>query len=214
MKIKLIKIITKVSVFSLIGLLFNIFMTYKFLSLWIHPQLGDIEMIKNLIILMLFEFFMIHAGLFMSTIAGQSWKDWLYGVLFFGLSAVAYNSVVSNNFILIIYCSMVLNRTLSGILKREETNVKKELSIAAFYTMIYIGLLIVIAFCSPFIPKFGLTNDFLKAEHYIIIKSNDDLLSVPHVAMCFGAMYYLIFTFVEMNSIVRSVRCQQPTGDL
>ena len=211
MIIRLIKIITKVSVFSFIGLLFNVFMSYKFLSLWIHPQVGDIEIIVSLIVLMIFEFFMIHSGLFFSIIGGRSsWKDWLKGILFFGLFAVIYNNAVSNNFILIIYCSMVLNRMLSGILNREKISIEKELNIATFYTMIYIGLLVVIALCSSFIPKFGLTTDFLTTENYIILKPDYDLLSMPHVAMCFGALYYLIFTFVEINNIIRGVKTSLP----
>ena len=167
MIVKLIKKITKVSVFSFIGLLFNIFMTYKFLSLWICPQVGDIWIIFNLIILMIFEFFMINSGFFISIIVGRSWKDWkdwVKGVLFFGSFAVIYNRAVSDNFILIIYCSMVLNRTLSGILNREKLNVEKELKIVTFHSMIYIGLIVVIAFCSSYIPKFGLTNDFFRLK--------------------------------------------------
>jgi len=181
-------------------------MSYKFLSLWTCPQFGDIEIIVNLITLMIFEFVMIHSGLFISIVVKHSWKDWLKGILIYGLFAVIYNRAVSNNFILIIYCSMVLNRTLLGILNREKTNVKIELNIATFNAMIYLGLIFVIALCSSFIPKFGLTNDFLKAENYIIVKPDFDLYSMPHVAMCFGALYYLIFTFVEMNNIIRSVR--------
>ena len=166
-------------------------------------------MIVNLIILMIFEFFMIHTGLFMSIVVGRSWKDWLYGVLFFGSYAVTYNSAVSNNFILIIYSSMVLNRTLSGILNREKTNVEKELNIAAFNTMVYVGLIIVVACCSSIIPKLGLTGSFLKAENYYhrgIPMKDGDLLEMPHVAMCFGALYYLVLTLIETNSIIRSVR--------
>ena len=206
MIIKIIKIITKVSIFSFISLLFNIIMLCKFLSLWMFPQEGDIELIINLIVLLIFEFFMIHSRLFINIIVGRSWV-WLKGVLFFGSFVGVYYSVVSDNFILIIYCSMVLNRTLSGILNREKTNIEKEFDIANIYTGMYIVLLVGVAVvCSSVIPTFGLTIDFLNAENHILRKADYGPFYMPHVAMCFGFLYYLILAFIEMSSIMCSVK--------
>ena len=185
-------------------------MSYIFLSLWWHPQVENVEMIFDLIILMIFEFFMIHTEIFMAFIwRSWSWTDFLKGMLFFGAYAFAYNSAVSGNQILIIYSALVLNRMLSGILNRGKTNMKQGKDVSTIYLTIYFVLILVISMCSSFIPKLGLTNDFLKAANYYNMHFNgkwDSLEMMPHIAMCFGVFYYLTLTLVDMISIIRKLR--------
>ena len=198
---KLIKIITKISVFSFIGLIFNIILIYKFLSLWISPQVGDVEMIFNLIVLLIFEFFMIHTRLFMS-IVGRSLMDWLYGTVFFGAFVLMFNSLVKGNLILIIYAAMIVNRMLPRILNSEKADRKQELNIAMSNFMIYFGLVFIVAICSYFIPLFGLTEDFLEAANYKAeVDWKFELIDMPHLSMCFGILYYLTLTVVEIIPI-------------
>jgi len=101
---------------------------------------------------------------------------------------------------------MVLNRTLSGILNKEKTNIEKEFDNANIYTAMYIILLVGVAVFSSAIPTFGLTNDFLNAENHILLKSDYGPFYMPHVAMCFGFFYYLILALIEMGSIICSVK--------
>jgi len=200
------KIITRISVFSIIGLVFNFFMIYKFMSVWMHPQAGDLELILNLIILMLFEFWMINTGLLVSITAGRSWKHWLMAVAFFSVYAFAYNTAVSDNFIFIIHCSIVVNRTLAALMNKDKTDVEKELKIAGFNFSLYMLLIIALLVCSAIIPKFGLTKDYLISENYNFNPKSDDLFNMPHVAMCFGALYYLILNFVEIKNIISNFK--------
>jgi hypothetical protein len=222
---KIINIISKISIFSLIGVGLNLVLIYTFLRLWIRPQVSDVEMIINLIVLMIFEFVMVHSGVFMSVL-GRSWKAWLGFVVFYGLFALAFNAMVSGNQIIILYGGVVLNRmlpnilrkpkktdiTISGIFEKNGKNTEnlepsKELMMSALYAMIYFFLLFTIVFSSSFIPKFGLTKEFLEVANYS--KSDTvggDFADKPYVFMCFGVLYYLFLTLLEVMLIIHKVK--------
>ena len=192
---KIINAITKVSIFSLIGIGLNIYLSYIFLSLWVRPQVDDVEMIFNLSVLMLFEFVLVHSGVFMSCF-GRSWKGWLVFIPFYGIFALAFNTMVSGNQVLILYGAVVLNRILSRMWNSEKKAMEEELAISAVYAVLYFLLLIVVVvFCASYIPKFGLTDDFLSAVHYSRYAKGVNV--VPNVSMCFGVLYYLMLTLVD-----------------
>ena len=193
---------TKSLVFSLIGLLFNIFLIYKFLTLWTNPQVEDIDMIFNLIVLLMFEFFLIPTGMFI-ILARRSFLNWLFGSIFFGTFALAFNSLVKGNFILIIFVAMVLNRILFLIFNRAQTDRNKEMNKMLLIFLMYFGLVVLVAITAYFIPRFGLTETFLVSTNYMHdIDWEFEMLNMPHISMCFGILYYLALTIVEIVSFV------------
>jgi len=207
---KIINIISKISIFSLIGVGLNIYLIYTFLSLWIHPQINDVEMIFNLTVLLFFEFVMVHSGVFMS-ILGRQWKAWLFFIIIYGLFALAFNSIVSGNQILILYGVVILNRMLPNILRKPEDTEKKEgIIISAIYAMIYFFLFIIIIYCASYVPPLGLTKEFLESTNFSQINTiSGNFSDKPYIMMCFGALYYLFLTLVEVIMIVRKVKKQK-----
>ena len=207
---KVITIISKISIFSLIGIGLNIFLIYTFVKLWTRPQVSDIEMIFNFTVLMFFEFVMVHSGVFMCII-GRSWKGWLFFIILYGLFALAFNSIVSGNQILILYSVVVLNRMLPNILRKPEDTEKKErIIISAIYAMIYFFLFVTIIYCASSVPPFGLTKEFLESANFSEINTiSGDFSDKPYIMMCFGALYYLFLTLVEVIMIVRKVKKQK-----
>jgi len=193
---------TKNSIFSLIGLLFNIFLIYKFITLWTNPQVDDFDMIFNLIVLLIFEFFLIPTGMFV-IIAGRSFINWLFGSIFFGTFALLFNSLVKGNFILIIFVAMVLNRILFLIFNRAQTDRNKEMNKMLLIFLMYFGLVVLVAITAYFIPRFGLTESFLDTTNYMDdIDWEFELFDMPHISMCFGILYYLALTIIEIVSFV------------
>jgi len=212
---KLITIIKHFSIFSFIGLGFYVFLIGKILSLWLHPQADDIDMIYNIIVVLMFEFFLINTGLFIS-LADRSWFDWLFGLGFFGLFAAMFNSLVTGNFILIIYGTMVLNRILYKIHNREKIDKKREMNNVLLNFKIYLGLVFVVACGSYFIPHFGLTKEFLETVRYEVAVNYDrgidwsfEFVDMPHIAMCFGIVYYFTLSFMEIKSAIRKIKAEQ-----
>lgn len=206
---KAIKAISKMPISSLIGIVLNFCFIYTFLRVWIHPQIDDAEMIFSLIVLVFFEFILVHSGVFM-TAFGKSWKAWLFLIVFYGLFALAFNAIVKDNQILILYSAVVLNRMLPKLLNKEKNDSRKELGASVGYAMIYIVLIIIVALGSDIIPQFGLTPEFLETANYDDIKSriNGDIIDMPHAIICFGIVYYLALTFIDIVLIIRKIKLQ------
>jgi len=211
---KIINIISKISIFSLIGIGLNIFLIYTFLKLWIHPQVSDIEMIFNFTVLMFFEFVMVHSGVFMS-ILGRSWKGWLFFIILYGLCALAFNSIVSGNQILILYGVVVFNRMLPNIQRKPEDTekkegikgIKEEIIISIIYAVIYFFLFVTIIYCASHVPPFGLTKEFLESANFGKINTiSGDFSDKPYIMMCFGVLYYLFLTLLDVILIIRKVK--------
>jgi len=203
---KLIKTISKISIFSLFGFIMNGWLSYLFLSLWLHPQASDIELIYNLTILVIFEFILVHSGVFMS-ILGRSWKGWLGFIFLYGLFALAYNTFVNGNQIIILYGAVVLNRMLQGILSIGKTDKEQRLGMSAVYAMIYFLLLVAVIIGSSYIPRCGLTEAFLESNDYVgVNQAGGDFAGAPHVFMCFGVLYYLILMLLEVSIEIHRVK--------
>ena len=201
-----IKTILKISVFSLLGAIMNGWLAYIFLSLWLRPQASDVEMINNLTILVIFEFVLVHSGVFMS-ILGRSWKGWAGFIVFYGIFALAFNAMVNDNQILIIYGIVVLNRMLPVILSSKKTDKAQGLLMSFVYATIYLVLLFSVILGSSYIPQFGLTEAFLGSADFSVINlEGGGFFEAPHIIMCFGVLYYLILMFVGINTEIQSVK--------
>ena len=198
------------TVFSFIDAILILYLAYQFLRFWIYPQADEIEMIYDFAILMGFEFIMVHSGVFMSTL-GKSWKMWLFFSLFYGLFALVFNTFISSNYVIVMYCTVVLNRMLSGVQVWNNKNTTKVEGIilrACMTSLIYFLLIIfVVCLCKDFIPMFGLSYDFLQTTDYDIEKMPGGILTENlHVSMCFGMLYYVALALMDIFSIVRTIR--------
>gem|GEM_PF-634423 len=201
----ILKTISKISIFSLIGVIMNGWLAYIFLTLWLHPQASDVEMIYSLTILILFEFVLVHSGVFMS-ILGRSWKGWLGFIFMYGLFALAFNTFVNGNQIIILYGAVVLNRMLPGLLNSGKPDKEQGLMMSAVYALIYLGLFFPLIFGSSYIPRLGLTEAFLTSVDYLSVnQAGGDFAGAPHVFMCFGVLYYLILMLLEVNNEIHRV---------
>ena len=192
----------KFPIFSLVGIGLNIYMSYLFFSLWISPRVSDAEMILNLSVLMFFEFVLVHSGVFM-TVLGRSWKSWLGFISVYGLFALAFNTIVSGNLIIIIYGAVVLNRVLSGIF---ETDKDQEILMSCCYAVIYFFLMFAMVLLSSHIPEFGLNAEFLAASKYNQMRRAAGINVETHAMMCFGAVYYMSLTLIDVLFLKRDLK--------
>jgi len=90
---------------------------------------------------------------------------------------------------------------LPGIFKTREKNDKVPI-VSALNCMIYFGIMFIVVICSFFIPRFGLTEEFLEATNYSDTMSIGGILTeMPETTMCFGVLYYLSLTLMEVMMI-------------
>jgi len=200
------KALSKISIFSLFGVIMNGCLAYLFLSLWLYPQPSDIDLIYSLTILILFEFVLVHSGVFMSAL-GRSWIGWLLFIFIYGIFAFAFNTFISGNQIIILYGAVVLNRMLQGILNRKGADKEQGLMMAAIYAITWFGLLIMVVVGSSYVPRYGLTEEFVQSTNYTTInQAGGDFQGDPHIFMCFGLLYYLMLMFIEINAEIQRVK--------
>jgi len=175
------------------------------MRLWTHPQIDDIELIYNLTVLMVFEFIMAHSSMYMHSL-GRSWKSWLFFIFLYGIFALLYNTFTHGNQILILYGAVVLNRMLPNILNKRKTDRKEGLTISGLYALIYFMLFMILVGNASYIPRMGLTDDFLKTANYYIFAVDTGSFGIftssPQLPMCFGALYYLLITLLDVISMI------------
>ncbi len=179
-----------------VGVILNLIISFSFFSLWISPDISDVSKIYSYAVLIGFEFIMVHSGVFMAVMPVRF--SLLVFFPLYGLFALVFNMMVSDNIILYTYLVVVFNR-----LRYAFFNVNKSIRIklgqrSVFAAVLYFFILMFCAFASNVIPCFGLSNEFLERSNYSKVKLHGGLiLDQPSVAMCIGAFYYLLLAGIE-----------------
>lgn len=182
--------------FNYVGIILNLIISFSFFSLWISPDISDVSKIYSYAVLIAFEFIMVHSSVFMAAMSAR--VSLLFFFPFYGLFALVFNMMVSDNIILYTYLVVIFNR-----LRYAFFNVNKEIRMklaqrSVLGASLYFFILMFCAFASNVIPHFGLSTDFLEKSNYAKVKLHGGLfLDQPSVAMCVGAFYYLLLAGLE-----------------
>ena len=189
--------------FEYASILMNVFIAFQFFLLWMHPQISDVDKIATLSALMLFEFVMVHSGVFMAVMPK---KLSLYILIpFYGVFAWAFNHMVDDNLILIAYAMVILNRmrfAFSDVSKeiRNRAILRSVLSALIYFLLFFPAVL-----ASAYIPKFGLNEAFIQASGYGISNNTGGIfVEFPHASMAFGVAYYCLLAIMESRFLKRN----------
>jgi len=182
--------------FEYAGILMNVLIAYQFFILWLHPQVNDVDKIATLAALILFEFVMVHSGVFMAVIPKK--LSLLILVPFYGVFALAFNTLVDDNLILIAYLLVILNRMRFAFSDVPKAVRKRTIMKSVFSALIYFLLLFACTGGSSVIPKLGLDNDFIQLSGLgTTNNTNAVFIEMPHAAMAFGVIYYCLIALME-----------------
>lgn len=185
------------------SVILNILLARQFFVLWNQPQFDDADKINSYVVLLLFEFIMVHSSIFMASMPKRMSMPFL--IPFYGIFALIYNSFINDNTILILYCVTVLNRIRFGFFDVEEELNAKIIIESVLALMFYILLTCIVYGFSSYIPLLGLTHEFLENSGYFTFsKTNDFFENKPHVRLCFGVIYYVFLAVVELSFILYS----------
>ncbi|WP_372935415.1 hypothetical protein [Seonamhaeicola sp.] len=178
------------------ALALNLLIAYQFLTLWYQPTPFDVDKITSFIGLMIFEFVMVHSGIFMAAMPKKI--SLFVFVPLYGLFALVFNSFTNDNSILILYCIVVFNR-MRFAFSDVSSHVKGRILFNAIISMmVYFVLIFVVLIFQSLIPKLGLTTEFLNNTNFFEnIDASGEFIEKPHVTMCFGFLYYIGLSLVE-----------------
>ena len=167
---------------------FSLFYVGFILSVWFYPEYYNAEIIYNLTIILIFEFILVHSGVFMAVIQN---KIALVGfALFYGIFALAINASVLGDapVILYLYSATVINRMIFGLSSRSPQERQENMGYSALMALNFMFCIFAALILSFMVPYGGLTPDYLSSIHYL--NSGGEFPENPHVAFAFGVMYF------------------------
>lgn len=190
------------SPFSFIEYGFYAYYATVFLMVWLYPEQYNVSLINDLAVLIVFEFIMVHSGVFMAVLPKR------YSILvffpMFGLFAYSFNNSVIDTNIFYIYLLTVLNRMRFAFSNVSIEVRAIEIAKSVFRAILYCVLLCVTVLGNEFIPKLGLTSEFLQKFHYFdTIKSSGLIMEKPYIAMCMGFLYYSLPVLFFLFRIIK-----------
>ncbi len=184
---------------------FQAFYATQFLLVWMHPEKYSVSLINDLSILIIFEFIMVHSGVFMTALPKKI--SLFVFVPFYGLFAFGFNASVVDTNIIYIYLSTVFSRMLFAFADVSEETRMQQLGKAAIKCTFYFFLMFAVAFGHFFIPELGLTQEFLQNSNYFsVVKSSGLFIEKPYIPMCMGFLYYLIPVLYFFYVIYKNIK--------
>ena len=183
--------------FAYIGVMMNVVLAAQAYWLWINPTMNDATKIYTIAVLISFEFFMVHSGVFMAAFPKKI-SLFIFFPLY-GLFALSINAMVDGNSVLILYLVVVFQRMRFAF-----TNVNKGLknkaeSFSVFAVLIWMLTILILIISKNHIPLFGLDENFLVMSGYREKHSIGIFTKEPNIAMAFAFFYYLLLALTEFN---------------
>lgn len=183
--------------FAYAGVMMNIALAVQAYWLWINPTMNDATKIYTIAVLISFEFFMVHSGVFMAAFPKKI-SLFIFFPLY-GLFALSINAMVDGNSVLILYLVVVFQRMRFAF-----TNVNKDLknkaeAFSAWAVLIWMLTIMVLVFNKDNLPVFGLDENYLVMSGYREKHSVGIFTKAPNLAMAFAFIYYLLLALTEFN---------------
>ncbi len=181
-----------------------LFIIYKYITIWLYPELNDGEDILSYATLMAFEFVLVHSGIFMAAFNGK--RAIIFFFIFYGLFAFAINASMPNNTVLYVYMFVILNRMRFAFFTSSKEILNKTILNSIVVAVLYIILLFSILAAHQLIPEFGLHAEFLKKSDYNNVKGDMGglFMDLPHVPIFFGIVYYICLIIVQVLFTIKN----------
>lgn len=176
---------------KMIGVGFSLFYVGFILSVWFFPEYYDVALIYNLTLILIFEFILVHSGVFMSIT--RNIKVLIFFALLYGLFAFAINFAVLGDspLILYLYSFTVLNRMIYGLSSRTDKERQENMGYSVLMAMNFMFCICLVLMMSWLVPYGGLTPEYLNAiDYYNLIPSGGEFPEKPHIAFAFGVLYF------------------------
>ncbi len=186
--------------FTLIATISYSIIVKQVFTIWTVPTVDDLGKINNYIILIAFEFVLVHSGVLMAEV-GKNRAMFLF-IPLYGVFAVVFNLLMSNNVLLYLYCLIVFNRMSFIFSNPSEEQKRRTKKVAADSAILYFLLAVLTVIASGLIPKLGLNAQFLLDSNYYENLSTRGLWPEnPHLPIAMTTCYFSILAIRECLSI-------------
>lgn len=172
----------------------SVFYILYLVSLWFYPQWSGADVVYNMVLILLFEFILVH----MSTMMGVVHRGFFFVFIAIILGVVAiifHTTQINSSAILYLYAVTLINRIIVGRTQPYNFNAFDE-GIAKLRH--YVACFIIAAFLTRFLPVGGLTESFLVSNGYYDALKMTGMTEQPLMIIQFGIIYYstsLLWTF-------------------
>ncbi|MEQ4922062.1 hypothetical protein [Proteus hauseri] len=180
-------------------------------TVWWFPERFSVQTIYNLTVLFLFEFILVHSGVFMAAFARTKLVFAL--IPFYGIFALIINSMImgDENLIIWLYAVIVANRIISGYQVKTKEEMGKNLFYSALLVLNFMLCLFSVMIFKFLVPYGGLTPEYLNEINYLyLIPQHSDYFNVPHVGMAYGTLFYgipfICMAIIQLKMVYKKLR--------
>ncbi|MFK8270532.1 hypothetical protein [Capnocytophaga stomatis] len=171
-----------------------------YLYFWLFADISDAYKVYSLAMLIIFEFIMVHSGIFMAVIPAK------YSLLiffpFYGIFALVFNLSLNlgDNQILILYLVTVFHRMRFAFFNTDKDIKNRLILFSVLGALAYFILTFFSLIFSPILPYFALDEFFFNSDAYQNVKKmKGAFVDTPHEAIIFGFLYYLALAFINFR---------------
>ncbi|WP_193016531.1 MULTISPECIES: hypothetical protein [Gammaproteobacteria] len=194
--------------FSLFDYATQILYVAFIITVWWLPERFSVQTIYNLTVLFLFEFILVHSGVFMAAFARTKFIFALIPI--YSIFALIINSMImgDENLIIWLYAVIIANRIISGYQVKTKEEMGKNLLYSALLVINFMLCLFSVLIFQFLVPYGGLTPQYLNEIDYLyLIPQHSDYFNVPHVGMAYGTLFYSIplacITYINLLPIYK-----------
>ncbi len=181
-----------------VNIVFYSILVFEMLRLWFAPGPQDVGRILTLAMLMVFEFVLVHSGLFMAVFPRRI--SLILLIPFYGLFAIVFNFIVPGNAILFLYLAVIFVRMRFAFSNPTRAEKTKTLIVTICAAFLYFVLVFIFAFGANFIPDFGLNQDFLQSNAYFNLSDAGGIfVEQPHIPLAMGSVYFTLLALLEVK---------------
>lgn len=179
------------------GVLINAIIAYHFFDIWASPDWDQASQLKTMVVLIGFEFVMVHSGVFMAVFPKKISLFIFFPI--YGLFAFAFSQMIDDwHIVAFTYLFAVFNRMRFAFADVPKAVKDRNVLISVSAVILYFILIFVVAFGAEKIPQLGLTKEYLVSSGYIEkLDMGGILLDMPQTAMCLGLLYYSALALLE-----------------
>lgn len=159
------------------------------LSLWFSPDWSGVEVVYNMVLILLFEFILVHMGTMMAVLQRGFFFIFVAAILG-GVAYIFHTTQINSSAILYIYAATLINRIIIGRQQGNEFDNFNAFDEGIAKLRHYVACFIIAVFLTHYLPEGGLTDQYLEDNNYYGMLKMTGMTEKPLMIIQFGVLYY------------------------